>query len=387
MAPTVPVRLPAAASAPALRPGPFCMLPGRFVVPAASPQGFDFWLRHLLPAHGRRERMRRWLTLGLPPRARRLGLWLWRTEERTADSLPAVSRALAGLEASGALLASGLANGLEGSWVGRCDPPDEPRGRTVLFLLGHAGRTPVAVAKLQLQDGDRSLDGEWEALSRLHRMLPRTLAETLPRPLARLTVPGLEGILLSAGAGQPIDVAVQAARRPLRLADRHLRAALGWLADFQAATAGAAAGTPGARTEHTGPLRAVAGHGDFWPRNVLISRRGEVSAVVDWEGHRSAASPFEDLFQFTVHYALRLRDASARDRLEAFRLAFVADSPLAATIRRALVEWCGATGIDPEFLRPQLVAWLRRRAAGDDVRRRRPVPWSACLQMLEGSTW
>jgi Ser/Thr protein kinase RdoA (MazF antagonist) len=192
---------------------------------------------------------------------------------------------------------------------------------------------------------------------------------------------------------------LHAAAFPARRVSRHLAAAGDWLARFHAATRRdevyrlpgwdeLAAGEPGPppwyrrleeRLEHR-PLPLAAGHGDFWPRNVLIAA-GALTAVVDWEAARWSAPPFEDLFAFAWSYGLdgpwrRGRPLPAAD---AFRHAFVDDNPLSRAVAAYLSRYGTAFALDGETLRDLFRLWLRTRPAGDPEG---GDTWRTCDRML-----
>jgi aminoglycoside phosphotransferase (APT) family kinase protein len=128
------------------------------------------------------------------------------------------------------------------------------------------------------------------------------------------------------------------------------------------------------------PLTLAAGHGDFWPRNVLVEG-GEVTAVVDWEAASPAAPPFGDLFAFAWSYGLEGPWCRGRalPAAEAFRRAFLDDNPLSRAVAAYLARYGAAFALDGETLRDLFRLWLHTRPAGDPEG---GDPWRICDRML-----
>jgi aminoglycoside phosphotransferase len=365
----------------------------------------DWFFRDLFVPHGRRERLlRRAVRLAgrLPVslaalfRDRRLLDDLAAAEAR-ADALAAVEWLVAGpgrpLLAEGGVAATP-------SWLAAADYAGTGRRRTLAFLFAAGSDRPAAMAKVRPADAaGEPLATEREAIDRVRAELPAGLAATVPAVLAWRRAAGREGLLLAALPGRSVWAELHAAAFPARLASRHLSAAAAWLAAFHAATHRTdayrlpgwdelAAGEPvppswyrrlAERLERR-PLPLAAGHGDFWPRNVLVEG-GEVTAVVDWEAARRAAPPFADLFAFAWSYGMEgpWRRGHALPLAEAFRRAFLDDNPLSRAVAAYFARYGSALGLDGETARDLFRLWLRTRQADDPEGGEN---WRICDRML-----
>lgn len=199
---------------------------------------------------------------------------------------------------------------------------------------------------------------------------------------------------------------------------RHFRAAGEWLAELHGATrqAGVSSfapgreeralvelrridgGRPAAGSElleeldrlcRVHPVRPVAGHGDFWSRNLLLTEaergRWGGTAVVDWDHSEPTAPPWVDLLHFAVSYGAdypwsRYRWSPLTD---AFRRTFLEENPVSRQMRAYLGRYAERTGLAPVLLRPLLRLYLLRRARDATGRRRRR--WLACEALLAGA--
>lgn len=365
---------------------------GRFLVPSGERRVVDWFFRDLFVPHGRRERLLR-RAVRVTGRLPISLAWAFR-DRHAADEIAADDATRAEALAAVRWLVQGPGRPLlaEGgvaacpSWLAAADYAGTGRRRTLAFLFAAGSGRPAAMAKLRPADAaGEPLATERQAIDRVRAELPAGLAATVPAVLAWRHAVEREGLLLAALPGRSVWADLHAASSPVRRAPRHLAAAADWLAAFHAATrrdqvfrlpawGELAAGEPGppswyrrleARLERR-PLPLAAGHGDFWPRNVLMER-GEVTAVVDWEAARPAAPPFSDLFAFAWSYGV---DGPWRRRrplpaAEAFRHAFLDDNPLSRAVAAYLARYGAALALDGATASDLFRLWLRTRQADD----------------------
>lgn len=317
---------------------------GRFLFSSDDPVVVRYLLDHLLIPHGRRARLRRIVFPRLPRAVRNvlttrsdggfyasagssMAAWVW-------DAVEDLTRAV-GLPPRG-----------EPRWILIVDPPTSGRMRATLFIFSRGTVRPDAVLKVRdTVSQTRALDEEWNALVRVSLVSP-ALRATLPAPLACARSHGTERLLLSCLDGVSMHMLLKSRARPRSVASQFVRVAQ-WLAELH----GPADSTP---------EQGVFVHGDFWPHNVLLSRDGSVSGVVDWEHGVEGGSRAVDLFQFPLSYALhyghrRLGAASAAD---VFRAALLEQGPVAASVRVYLHTYCRSTGLRPDALRELLDVYL-----------------------------
>ncbi|MEY9874751.1 hypothetical protein ABH931_004251 [Streptacidiphilus sp. MAP12-33] len=205
----------------------------------------------------------------------------------------------------------------------------DPDGSTLLLLFGPADPTPRLAVKLPARPGAAArVLAEADRLDILATLPIGVLRRTVPEVVALLGHPGQPALVTTAQPGTPMLVGYHrhghTAHPDAVRAD--LRAALAWLTAFQAATAGEPApldlapGVPEALARHDGAhprlehlaalgrrlrrhhARQVAVHGDYWPGNIL-TLRGTVSGVVDWERSLPCGSPVRDPARFVLSYS------------------------------------------------------------------------------------
>jgi hypothetical protein len=360
---------------------------GRYLVPLEAAAPGRWFLRRLFAPHGGRERLRLRL-------ARRLGgrlgprLLLRDAGDGAAAELQPLARALAAVPE--------LAAGPGDRWVVIAEEPGGRRRRQVAFRFaaagGDGGGAPAAGPDRAVKTEPRrsaALAREAEALRRLRRELPPVLAETLPEVIHHHATDDLDVLVLSASAGTSGYVVARAAGT--RCAAEQLAAAGRWLAAFQRATRcqdrtapvpswprlAVAAGLPPEPPRwyrelerFTGgqPLPAVAAHGDFWPRNLLLPESADrLPAVVDWEAWREAASPLGDLFHYPLALGqlVRRRGGAPPEPLAAFRRAFVVDGPLSRQVAGYTRTVAVALDLPAALLAPLLRLYLLSAARGD----------------------
>jgi aminoglycoside phosphotransferase (APT) family kinase protein len=356
----------------------------RFVVPTGHSAPAAFLASHLYVAHGLRERLA-W------PLHRATG---GRTLVRPLASGPRTDAAGAAVGDLFRMVPE--VAGEPVSWIVDTDYAESARSRTVAFVLPKDHRTPTLVvkrARLAETGSGRSLAREAEMVDRLRRKLTPALAETLPRVVAYRAEDEWESLALTWLPGRSAYVEMQTRLVPGAASESHFRGAAGWLASFHESTADPGhplqpAGPGGEAREALAasadrgdvewlarlcdwcaahPVLAVAAHGDFWARNVLVDRQGDVSGVVDWEQSARTASPFGDLFQFPLSYGLaypwrRYRRESA---LEAFRRTFLAENRVSSAVRQYFKIYCRSRGIESATLGWWFRLFLRRRARAD----------------------
>lgn len=379
---------------------------GRFLVPVDRRRVVRWFFRDLFVPHGRRERLLRRavgvagrLPLPLAPafRDRRAADEIAGDDAARAEALAAVEWMVGG--PGRPLLAEGGLTSTP-SWLAAADYAGTGRRRTLAFLFAPGSDRPAAMAKVRPGDATgEPLASEREAIDRVRAELPADLAATVPAVLAWGRAAGREGLLLAALPGRSVWADLHATAFPARRASRHLAAAANWLAAFHAATRRdqvfrlpawdeLAAGEPepppwyrrlAERLERR-PLPLAAGHGDFWPRNVLIEG-GEVTAVVDWEAARPAAAPFADLFAFAWSYGIDgpWRRGRPLPAAEAFRRAFLDDNPLSRAVAAYLARYGAALALDGETASDLFRLWLRTRQADDPEG---GETWRICDRML-----
>jgi aminoglycoside phosphotransferase (APT) family kinase protein len=298
--------------------------------------------------------------------------------------------------------------------------PGENRTGAVVFLFAPGDRAPAAVLKVRPSGaGAASVPHEARALRVLARALPATLRATVPSVIACGRERRTDLLLLTGFPGRPAYVDLHRDLRPSRRVAEHFRHAARWLAQFHLATRRTerpvdlrrldrmiGQALSAAWPSQTGPdlswvaalraacsrapLRAVASHGDFWARNLILTAsaaQGDAAqvGVIDWEHFRPRALPSEDLFHFPLTYGLAFpwRRYRRVGRLEAFRRTFLEDNEVSREVARYLRTYCSATALSPSLLPPLLHLFLLRRAAGqaraasDDG-----TSWLACGRAL-----
>ncbi|NMH96644.1 phosphotransferase family protein [Pseudonocardia acidicola] len=252
---------------------------------------------------------------------------LWRLLPRPA------SRGPGGAEPAGAL-AGFVADGDKRLVV--LQHSRDPDARCVLLLFTPNEPSPSHAVKIA---GDvraaARIDREAQRLLALQRVHSRHLAGSVPQVLDVLDHGGRPALVTTAQRGVPMLVRYhrrghtadpEAVRADLAAASR-------WLLLAQSATLGPAAPldlAPGTAErlrarltaapaadrvlDRLGALRARLGryaapttlvHGDFWPGN-LLTDRGEITGVVDWEHSELAGNPVRDIARFALAYSIYL---------------------------------------------------------------------------------
>ena len=106
-------------------------------------------------------------------------------------------------------------------------------------------------------------------------------------------------------------------------------------------------------SETRGNLPIVLAHRDFHPGNILVSRPGNVSGLVDWGESSGHNLPFFDWYYFLVSYLSRLTTSSRFDKPVDSLTAFLyKETPLADEIRHATRSYCLLVDVDPALAGP-----------------------------------
>jgi len=404
--------------------GPFGVL-DRFLVTLSESGAVSYLVENLAVAHGRRQRLRHSLARSLDVAGMRRLLddvaGEGRVPQRFREPLRLLGLAL-GSAGESLFADSPFEDRPPAGFALLADYDDQRRGQAVVFLFAAGEDRPRAVLKLRPEspragDGD-SVGGdgvsgplvrEAAALDRL-AALPTPLAATVPRRRAFHRLPGAAALLTSALPGRSAYVELHRGVTLGAGAARHLELAAVWLGRFHRATRGADPWRPPSPDDprfdpvrrpdgsapdwflellddlETSPLPVSAGHGDFWARNLLVPPDGwvrdelgrELPGVVDWEGYRRAAEPFEDLFHFPWTYAGlhptgrrwtrgwgRHGRPSPTDTVGAFARAFLDDTALARQIRLYFQTYTVGAGLPWGLLTPLFRLFLLTRAAAD----------------------
>jgi hypothetical protein len=260
------------------------------------------------------------------------------------------------------------------------DYGEAPRGRIIAFPFSENEVSPAAVVKLRNPAGKgNSLRGEWDALRWVRARLPDTsLASTVPEPLAFRETPTLEVLVLSHLEGRSAYWDQRNRISPGRLMGIHLTAAAHWLARF-----------------HRGlgidvSVESKISHGDFWARNLLLAPehkhgKGTSCVVVDWEHFDKTGLAHHDLFHFPVTYAQSHPGKRYRRSPlpEAFRSAFLDQTPLRGAVETYFAHYSAGTGIAPRAMEPLLLDYLRTRSRCSEAGERED--WLECLALVETS--
>ncbi len=264
-------------------------------------------------------------------------------------------------------------------------------GKSVVLVFDGAP-TPSLVLKIPRGTaGEERLRLEHQVLERLHRMAPR-LQGTIPEPLGLQRLPKTGRLVLveralraserasSSLSGRGISGAAAAGQ----LLDR----AYEWLADFQQATAEAIATDPGDRPHVVeaqlleqqlvapmeraatvepalGPVAAALRdesasfakmgipcawtHGDFCPKNLLLSADDRTIGVADWEMGAPQGLPTTDALYAAIKAAYFLFDRRPDGLAHGLRQAFVGEGPIAAAIQGSVQRFLVRRSIPPEF--------------------------------------
>lgn len=218
-------------------------------------------------------------------------------------------------------------------WLLLRDYEESGRGRSVLFFFTDDGSQPSVVMKI-----GRSLSHEAGILRALPAM------PSIPRVEDFMITPTHELLVLTGLPGRPLSLLMQRSLRPRKSHAAHLAAAGAWLGEFHA--------------------RTGAVHGDFWPRNVLLTD-GQVTGVVDWEHASLRGEPWRDVFMLVIQFMTASPGWRARNRERELRRAFLEESPLARIAGTYFDAYARAAGISRGVLRDEFekeIGWPPSRS-------------------------
>ncbi|HUR82782.1 MAG TPA: phosphotransferase [Thermoanaerobaculia bacterium] len=285
----------------------------RFLVPLHEPEARRYFTQSLYVPQGPAGRLRR--ATGRP-------------QLKRASSTQGIEHVLSMLDEVPDLITNESAIYLR-------DYETSERGRTIAFFH------PAMVVKTQRAGAAPSLRVESEAIEQMGAFLPPDLKKTLPAVLRYHTSPRGELLAMTALPGRSAYIDMQGSLAPWKYVEEHFDAAAKWLAAFHLAT----------RTSDTSIVKGKeiphsAMHGDFWPRNVLLSDDGAVG-VVDWEHFTHSASPLTDVLHYATTYGINYpwRRYQRVDEKEALRRTFREKNRVSRAVRAYFETYSKLTGI------------------------------------------
>ncbi len=258
--------------------------------------------------------------------------------------------------------------------IAQHDDDQDGRRRLLAFLFDGDGGTPFAVAKVQSDLRNGSLQTEAVALTSVHGMIPAELQKTIPDLLRTYSDNRGEVLVVSALPGRSAWLEMHASLLPSRRVSAHFACAGRWLAAFHEAT------------RHDDETTAV--HGDFWAHNILHDRNGNV-AVIDWENFTPAGSRYIDLFHYPLTYGQAYPGPLYRqlDAETAFARTFLERNRLSRAVRDYLELYSARTGIP----RPRMATAFRELLVSNATPEGTPhpgvrhLPWTRFLTMLDAA--
>jgi hypothetical protein len=214
----------------------------------------------------------------------------------------------------------------------------DPNAKVSILLFPPGAARPAYVAKVPVTDTAAvSVEREAERLAEVGDRVAGPLRATIPERIATVEHLGRPVLVMTALPGQSMLAAYHSWRHTARpgVVAADFAAAGDWLAALHTAVGvtGQASmaqlldgvadvlgrrfgGQPGADTDlaglaglherlaaHQTPQSVV--HGDFWAGN-LLTERGRVIGVIDWEHACLTGSPVRDLARFATSYSLYL---------------------------------------------------------------------------------
>ena len=225
----------------------------------------------------------------------------------------------------------------------------DPNAKVTILIFPPGAARPAYVAKVPTTDAAAlSVEREAERLAEVGDRVAGPVSATIPELVATVEHLGRPVLIMTALPGQSMLAAYHSwrhtARREVVAAD--FAAAGDWLAGLQSAVGrdgqasvarmldgvadvlgrrfGGQAGADadlaqlaalrGRLEGHRTPQSVV--HGDFWAGN-LLTERGRVLGVIDWEHARLTGSPVRDLARFATSYSLYLDRHTRQGRLVA----------------------------------------------------------------------
>jgi aminoglycoside phosphotransferase (APT) family kinase protein len=214
----------------------------------------------------------------------------------------------------------------------------DPNAKVTILLFPPGATQPAYVAKVPTTDAAAlSVEREAERLAEVGDRVTGQVSATIPKLVATVEHLGRPVLVMTALPGQSMLAAYHSwrhtARREAVAAD--FAAAGDWLAGLHSAVGGNGqasvarmldgvadvlgrrfGGQPGADADlaelaalrerlegHRTPQSVV--HGDFWAGN-LLTERGRVLGVIDWEHACLTGTPVRDLARFATSYSLYL---------------------------------------------------------------------------------
>jgi hypothetical protein len=258
--------------------------------------------------------------------------------------------------------------------VAHHEDDQDGRRRLLAFLFDSGSDTPFAVAKVQSDLRNGSLQTEAVALTSVNGMVPAELQKTIPDLLRAHSDSRGEVLIVSALPGRSAWLEMHASLLPSRCVGVHFECAGRWLAAFHEAT------------RHDEETTAM--HGDFWAHNILHDEGN--TAVIDWEHFERSRSRFIDLFHYPLTYgqAYPWRFYRPLDAETAFAKTFLKRNHLSRAVRGYLDFYCARTGIR----RPRMAAAFRELVVssaalgGATHPGLRNLPWTRFLTMLDASS-
>jgi hypothetical protein len=249
------------------------------------------------------------------------------------------------------------------------------RERLLGFLFDGSCETPFAVAKVQTDRRNGSLQIEAAALTSVRQLVTPQLQATIPDLLRLHADSHGEVLIVSALEGRSAWMEMHASIVPSRRVDGHFHSAARWLAAFHDATR---------QDDET-----TAVHGDFWPDNVLHNG-SNIAAVIDWEHFLPAGSRYIDLFRYPLTYGQGYPGWFYRqlDAETAFSRTFLERNHLSRAVRDYFDVYMGRTGIRRSRVaaafRHLMVSCAMPGAASHPGVRN--LPWARFLSLLDASS-
>ena len=258
--------------------------------------------------------------------------------------------------------------------IAQHDDDQDGRRRLLAFLFDRDSETPFAVAKVQSDLRNGSLQTEAGALTSVRGMVPVELRKTIPDLLRTCSDSRGEVLVVSALPGRSAWQELHASLLPSWRIGAHFEYAGRWLAAFHEAT------------RHDDETTAV--HGDFWAHNVLHDSNDDI-AVIDWENFTSAGSRYIDLFHYPLTYGQAYPGRFYRqlDAETAFARTFLQKNRLSRAVRDYLDLYRARTGIP----RPRIAAAFRELLASNATPEGTPhpgvrrLPWTRFLAMFDAA--
>ena len=247
------------------------------------------------------------------------------------------------------------------------------RRRLLAFLFDEHRDTPFAVAKVQSDLRNGSLQTEAAALTRVHGLITAELQKTIPDLLRTYSDSRGEVLVVSALPGRSAWHEMHTSLLPSRRVGAHFERAGRWLAAFHEAT------------RHDEETTAV--QGDFWAHNIL--HNSDNVAVIDWEHFTPNGSRYIDLFHYPLTYGQAYPGRFYRklDAETAFARTFLEKNHLSRAVREYLHSYRADTGIRRVRMAAAFRELLAQNATldGNPHPGVRHLPWSRFLTMLDAS--